>query len=178
MNRLPAHRHVSLAPIVASIFLAAGALLAAPASDAAPPTPVASTEYFDLPAGTGCAFHLQISGTDPKTHTQTFYEGTGHPVRTVTAGDGYTITYTNVDNGKSLTVASTGSVQTFVPHPDGTATLTLTGFNGLIMFPTDTPAGPSTTQYEGRVVAFIDAKGSGTLLSVSGKSSDICAALT
>jgi hypothetical protein len=52
----------------------------------------------------------------------------------------------------------------------------VTGHFVLIFFPTDVPAGPSTTQYVGRVV-YIDNKGMFTLQSVSGTSLNICAAV-
>jgi len=45
------------------------------------------------------------------------------------------------------------------------------------MMAPDVPAGPSTTLYVGRVVFTVDTSGVFTLQSVSGKSTDICAAL-
>ena len=62
-------------------------------------------------------------------------------------------------------------------NPDGTTTVTSTGHNGLILFPTDVPAAPSTTQYVGRIVYTVDESGVFTLVSTSGRSTDICAAL-
>jgi hypothetical protein len=47
----------------------------------------------------------------------------------------------------------------------------------LILIPTDFPAGPSTTFYVGSVVTRVDAGGNFTLLSHSGTTKDICAAL-
>ena len=47
----------------------------------------------------------------------------------------------------------------------------------LILFPTDVPAGPSTTLHVGRVVYTIDTNGVFTVQRVSGTSTDICAAL-
>jgi hypothetical protein len=49
----------------------------------------------------------------------------------------------------------------------------------LIMFPTDVPAGPSTTLYVGRVVFDVDnATGVFTLKETHGKATDLCAALS
>lgn len=157
--------------------LAVASLVGVPAATAAPPTPVPSTLFYDLPAGLGCAFHLQVSGTDPKTHIQEFRDRNGNLIRSITAGDGYTLTYTNVDTGKSVTIQSSGSVQHTTLNPDGTSTVTLTGNNGLILFPTDHPAGPTTTQYVGRVVFTTDQSGNATVVSTSGRSTDLCAAL-
>jgi hypothetical protein len=61
---------------------------------------------------------------------------------------------------------------------DGSQTVTLTGHNLLILFPSDVPAGPSTTVHVGRVVFTIDSNGVFTVLSTSGTSTDICAALS
>jgi len=63
-------------------------------------------------------------------------------------------------------------------NPDGSATQVTTGHNIVILFPTDVPAGPSTTLYVGRVVISIDSAGNYTLLKASGSSADICAALS
>jgi hypothetical protein len=48
----------------------------------------------------------------------------------------------------------------------------------LILFPSDVPEGPSTTLYVGRVVFTIDDAGVFTVVSTSGKSTDICAELS
>jgi hypothetical protein len=62
---------------------------------------------------------------------------------------------------------------------DGIATVTATGQTGVIMFPTDVPAGPSTTVYRGRVVFTIDlSTGVFTIISSTGTRTDVCAALS
>ncbi len=63
-------------------------------------------------------------------------------------------------------------------NPDGSYTETLTGHNVLILFPTDVPAGPSTTLYVGSVVFTVDLAAVFTVQRVSGKATDICAALS
>ena len=65
-----------------------------------------------------------------------------------------------------------------VVNAGGSQTVTLTGNNVLIMFPSDVPAGPSTTLYVGRVVYTVDAGGVFTLVSTSGRATDLCAALS
>ena len=52
------------------------------------------------------------------------------------------------------------------------------GHNVIILYPTDVPAGPSTTLYVGQVVYMDDGYGNFTLVKTSGKSLDICAALS
>lgn len=106
-------------------------------------------------------------------------------VRIITAGKGVDLTWTNYgpdpDNpeaGESVTVKTAGSVMKTVNNPDGTQTVTGTGHNGLILFPTDIPAGPTTTQYIGRIVYNVDpATGVFRLVSTTGQEMDICAEL-
>jgi len=71
-----------------------------------------------------------------------------------------------------------GAVQQSVVNADGSATVTSTGHNVLILFPSDVPAGPSTTLYVGRVVFTVGANGVFTVVSTSGSATDICAALS
>ena len=76
-------------------------------------------------------------------------------------------------------IRTDGSVSRTTVNPDGILTVAATGHNGLILFPTDLPAGPTTTQYIGRIVYNIDpATGAFTLISTSGQSRDICAELS
>ena len=64
------------------------------------------------------------------------------------------------------------------PQPDGTELHVATGHNGLILFPTDVPAGPTTTLYVGRIVFTVDPDtGVFELLSTAGRATDVCAAL-
>jgi hypothetical protein len=46
------------------------------------------------------------------------------------------------------------------------------------VFPSDVPAGPSTTLYVGRVVYTVDVNGDFTLVSTRGTATDICAELS
>jgi hypothetical protein len=139
-----------------------------------------------LPAGLGCpGFNLQFSWTGTITHTKEFFDKNGKMVRLLQAGKGVLLTYTNYgsdpDNpvaGKSITIRTDGSVTEYVYNTDGTQTVTATGHNGLILFPNDVPAGPTTTHYTGRVVYTIGTDGVFTLVSTTGKQIDVCAALS
>ena len=78
-----------------------------------------------------------------------------------------------------MTSKANGSViSTTTTLADGSSTSVLTGHTVVIMFPTDVPAGPSTTLYTGRVVINVDASGISTIVDESGRDLDICAALT
>jgi hypothetical protein len=144
----------------------------------ADPREVEPQPSFTLPAGEGCAFPLQLVATDAMARVVTFEDENGDPVRIITARTGVVLTYTNVMTGESINFKTSGSVQSKVTA-NGVDTVTATGHNGLILFPTDVPAGPSATQYTGRIVYTVDnATGIFTLLSASNKGTDICAALS
>jgi hypothetical protein len=141
---------------------------------------------FIVPAGLACPdFNLGVSAVGGNLHTKEFRDKDGNLVRIITAGKGVDLTYSNQgpdpDNpvaGESVTIKTAGSVTNTVPNPDGTLTVTATGHNGLILFPSDVPAGPTTTQYIGRIVYNVDpVTGVFTLLSTSGQQRDICAEL-
>jgi len=150
------------------------------------PLALAGDEPIFLPIGQGCAdFNLQLSSTGGNLHTKTFLDKNGDPVRVLTAGKGVNLTYTNFGPdpedpvaGKSVTIKTAGSVTSIRTNPDGTSTYTSTGHNGLVLFPTDVPAGPTTTQYIGRLV-FDVAPDTGvfTLISTAGQARNICSEL-
>ena len=138
-----------------------------------------SAETFDFPAGVACSFRLVLTSTGTAPETKVFTDKEGNPVRSITAGKGVQLTFTNFTSGAFLSFKANGSVTKQTFNPDGTTTFVTTGHNGLILFPTDIPAGPTTTLYVGRVVFTVDnATGVFTLLGTSGKSTDICAVLS
>jgi hypothetical protein len=148
-------------------------------------TPAFADDIF-LPVGVACPdFNLNISPSGGNLHTKDFFDRDGNIVRSITAGKGVVLTYTNYGPdakspvaGRSVTVRTGGSVMKTTYNADGTLTVTGTGHNGLILFPTDVPAGPTTTHYIGRIVYNVDpATGVFTLLSTTGAERDICAEL-
>jgi hypothetical protein len=147
--------------------------------------PASAADEIILPAGTGCEFNLGYAPTGGKLHTKEFTDADGNVVRSITAGKGVVIKYTNYGSdpehpvaGKSVTIRTDGSVAQTVTNPDGTLTVTATGHNGLILFPSDVPKGPSTLHYIGRLVYIVDpATGVFTFVSSTGPQRDICAEL-
>ena len=126
---------------------------------------------------------MLVEGVNSNANIRTFSEG-GVVVRTITAGRGFTLTYSRLaaDDPESavvdsLTLRPTGSVQKVQIAPDGTQTFTGTGTNGLILTSGDVPPS-SAIQYQGRIVFTIAPNGTFTLLSTSGKQVDICEALS
>lgn len=145
--------------------------LAAPAQ-ANPPVPTPPTGPATFDAGQACAFPLTYSGTGGFTTTHTTRHGT------ITAGRGQSLPLTNATTGKATTLPASGVVDITTTRPDGSTQVVALGAHVIILFPTDVPAGPSTTLYKGRVVYTIDANGVWTILSSSGPTRDMCAALS
>ena len=129
----------------------------------------AQDQTIDLPAGLACAgFDLRLEIWDsPKRVNKTFYDKNGDPVRLIGAGRGGAVTLTNLLTGASLSLKPNGAVE-HKTLGDGLQTVVLTGHWVLILFPTDAPAGPSTTLYVGLVV-YTDANGVFTFKGNSGK---------
>jgi hypothetical protein len=144
-------------------------------SDAA----VAAPFHLEFPAGTACTFGLAVDGAGGDQRvTRTFVDANGNTVRLLSAGRGHQLTFTNLSSNATFALRASGAVMNTVFNADGSQTVTLTGNNVLILFPSDVPAGPSTTLYVGRVVFTVDANGVFTLVSTSGTATDICGALS
>lgn len=142
---------------------------------------IAADFSVPLEAGVACPFAITIEGSGaPNRVFRDFTDVNGNPVRTLQAGRGYNLTFINPLNGSRYHMTpSGGSVNNTRINPDGTQTTTLSGHNVLILFPTDVPAGPTTTLYVGRVVYTTDRNAVFTIVSVNGKQPiDICAALS
>ena len=129
--------------------------------------------------GIACSFGLQIefNGGEHRVFRE-FTDKNGKPVRFLNAGKGYALTFTNLENRATLALQANGSVLHGTYNADGSRTEVATGHNVIILFTTDSPPGPSTVQYVGRVVYRVDPGEVFTLQKISGKSTDICAALS
>jgi len=144
---------------------------------AAPPPP--PDQVFDLPAGLACQdFDLRVEvWTSANRVFRQFKDKKGNVVRILTAGKGNTLAFTNLATLEKVTLTANGSVEHITLNADGSQTWEVTGHNVLILFPTDVPAGPSTTLYVGRVQFTVSPAGVFTLQSTSGTATDICTAL-
>jgi hypothetical protein len=141
----------------------------------------AAQDQHDLvfPSGVACDFALAVDiGAGGPRVDHSFTDANGNPVRILSTGVGNQLTFTNLSDGATTATPANGAVTNTVFNADGSQTVTLTGHNILILFPTDVPAGPSTTLYVGRVVFTVDANGVTTLKSTSGTATDICAAVS
>jgi hypothetical protein len=114
----------------------------------------------------------------PVAQRKTFTDPNGNPI-TVLAGKSGAVTYTNLDTNKSLTFQSRGTALRITERSDGTQLLEFSGNVGIILFPSDVPAGPSTTQINGRLVLSFDpATGFTVVLKQVGNQIDVCARLS
>ncbi|HEU4667145.1 MAG TPA: hypothetical protein VFS79_05715 [Arthrobacter sp.] len=134
-----------------------------------------------FPAGEACDFSLEWAWSGGNLTTKEFKDENGNPLRVLMAGKGTVNTYTNLGpgpgEGKSISIRTDGSVAQKVFNADGSYTVTATGHNGLILYPGDVPAGPSTVQYVGKIVYTVGTNGVWTLVSTSGTATDVCEAL-
>ena len=159
--------------------MACGVILAASALLGGASVATAADQTLDLPAGIACEdFDLRIEITGGNQVMRTFRDENGNPVRFLSAGRGSALTLTNLSTGTSLSLRPNGSVTHVTFNPDGSSTWRTTGHNVLILFPTDIPAGPSTTLTVGQVVFTVDVNQVFTVMKVRGTSTDICAALS
>lgn len=133
---------------------------------------------LEVDAGLACPFALAVEIRGGSQVYKEFQDMNGELVRSLSAGKGSALTFINRETGATLALMPNGAVTHITYREDGTQEWVTTGHNVLILFPTDIPAGPSTTQYIGRVVFTVDTEGIFTLQSVAGRSTDICAALT
>lgn len=139
------------------------------------PVPAFAADFdFVFPAGAACDFELRVTGTGGSAITREFTDSDGNIVRTLTAGRGVDLTFTNVFTDATVSLKGNGSVISTTLDPDGSSTVRSTGHNVLVMFPTDVPAGPSTTLYVGRVTYDVDAQGTFSITGSSGRTRDIC----
>ena len=149
------------------------------ASASAAPKPLPPPDaVITLPAGLACAFELTIEVRGGNQVMREFTDQNGNVVRFLSAGKGAALTF--IGNGDTYVMPANGggSVAHVTYHPDGSTTWMTTGHNVLILFPTDIPAGPSTTLTVGRVVFTVDTNGVFTVSEVRGKTTDICAELS
>lgn len=162
---------IGLACAVA-VLLAAVALLPAGRANAV------SDSTMTFPAGQACSFALQIDSTGAPQVNKSFV-GPDGSVRFLSAGKGSDLVFTNLASGATYALKGNGAVSWTRIDESGSARITLTGHNIVIYFPTDVPAGPSTTLVVGREDIAVDlATFQFTRRARSGETTDICAALS
>lgn len=136
-------------------------------------------------AGVACQFELAVTVSPAAQRvTRVFTDKDGKPVRYLYAGKGAILSFTNTHSAVTQTYRTGGSVEQVTPNPDGTQSWVSTGHEILILYPTDIGVGgvpgPSTILYIGRIVFTVDPAHDYFygVQSFTGKSTDICAALS
>lgn len=180
--------NISSARRLALITLLGAGLLAAPqVATAAPPTDkltVTTTGPRDdlhivVNQGQACQdFALRVDGVNSQTQTLEYRNKKGELVRSFESGQGYELTYTNETTNASVTFAASYFSEDINFNKNGSIAVTNTGQFGIILFPSDIPAGPSATTYNGRVTYTVDKKGVFRLGDVAATATDICALLS
>lgn len=158
--------------------LGAAAVLGITLTALAVPAPAIAADPIVLPAGLACDFEVSLQAvTEANTVTRERVDRDGNSVVRL-AGKGSTYVVTNTETGASVTLPGRGFTQTTTTYADGSSRTRDTGHNLVILFPTDNPAGPSTTLYIGVVELTNTADGVTTLGRNVGRSRDICAELS
>jgi hypothetical protein len=163
-----------------SALITAGTFVVGSAATAVPPIhePSQPSGFGHIDKGLACAFPVDIdlvSGDQGQLFT--FFDHDGNVLRQMGTARPSVWRITNTDTGKSATVDLPGGHQTVTALPDGTVRVEISG--GAIGFqsPSDTPAGPFAFTNVGRLVVDIATDGTGTLVKLTGKSFDLCAAV-
>jgi len=118
-----------------------------------------------------CAFPVLFHVEGPEIQT-TFFDKAGNPVRLLGVFPGQTITLTNLDTGKSITLGATGSFQLRV-EPDGSGSAMVTG-QGAWHDGNPVTGEPGVWYQTGRVSATFDEAGDTTSLKSTGTLVDLC----
>ena len=121
-----------------------------------------------------CSFPVlgHIEGREIDT---TFTDRAGNPVKLLGVFPGNTLTLTNLDTGRPITLGATGSFQLRV-EPDGSGSAMVTGLGA---WPEGNPitGEPGIWYQRGRVSATFDAEGNTTSLTSSGTLVNLCTQL-
>jgi hypothetical protein len=163
------------------IIIATASVWSATPAGADPPgrQPGGAQGLGAFPAGVACPFAVSfdlVAGGEGQLFT--FVDHGGDLVRLMNTARPATWVVTNLDTGATYTFTGQGGVTRITPSADGTTTVVASG--GIIGFnsPTDTPPGPFALSIEGHLIFVIAPDGTGTLTQVSGKITDLCAAVS
>jgi hypothetical protein len=150
------------------------ALAVAPVAAGTKPLRVTHSSQPDAVIDDQCAFPV-LSHIDGGEIITTFFDRAGNPDRQIGVFPGNTLTLTNLDNRKSITVVSTGAYHAQV-NPDGSGSFSSSGPGPVI--PNPITGEPGIWYLRGRLSLSFDADGNETSASVVGTLVDLCAALT
>jgi hypothetical protein len=155
------------------LSIALVALAVVPAATAGKPTREIIPAPDDMVIAEQCAFPVlgHIEGSEIDT---TFTDKAGNPVKLLGVFPGNTLTLTNLDTGKSITVGATGSFQLRV-EPNGSASAMVTGQGVWLGNPIS--GEPGIWYQSGRVSATFDTDGNTTSIKSTGILVNVCTQL-
>jgi hypothetical protein len=146
------------------------AIAVVPAAVAKKPTREIIPAPADMVITDQCSFDVlgHIEGIEIDT---TFTDEAGNPVKLLGVFPGNTVTLTNVETGRSITLPATGSFQARIDR-DGSGSAQVTGHGP--WFPNPVTGQPGVWYQSGRVSATFDAAGSMTSIESTGTLVDLC----
>jgi hypothetical protein len=154
--------------LLSTVFVA---LAAAPLAAADKPTREIVAAPDDVTITDQCAFPVlgHIEGSEIAT---TFTDKAGNPVKLIAVFPGNTLTLTNLETDKSITLGATGSFQ-FRVERDGSASAMVTGQGA---WPTGNPVTgePGIWYQTGQVSATFDADGNMMSIGFTGHLVNLC----
>lgn len=146
------------------------ALAVAPGATANKPIREVISAPDDRVIADQCAFPV-LGHIEGKEIDTTFTDKDGNPVKLIGVFPGNTLTLTNLDTRRSITVGATGSFQLRL-NPDGSAAGKVTGQGAWLSNPVT--GEPGIWYQSGQVTATLDEEGNTTSVSNTGKLVDLC----
>jgi hypothetical protein len=114
----------------------------------------ARSQTYTPEIGKACTFPLTNTIVEQQPiFKKIFPDKKGNPIRYLFAGKTTSNTFINEQTGAGIRFEpNVGSITRGFVNDDGTITFVATGLKTIACYPTDVPAGPSTTVYMGEVV--------------------------
>ena len=159
--------------MAAALAIATAVALGAPAASANPPTREIVPAADDVVITGQCAFPVlgHIEGDEIDT---TFTDKAGNTVKLMGVFPGNTLTLTNLDTGKSITLVATGQFHAQLKR-DGSGFVLVTGHGPFVPHPIT--GEPGIWYLSGRLMAELDADGNPTSLRLTGSLVNLCSQL-
>jgi hypothetical protein len=156
--------------VLSSVLIA---LAVAPTATANKPIREVIPAPEDMLIADQCAFPV-LGHIEGKEIDTTFTDKAGNPLKLIGVFPGNTVTLTNLDTAKSVTLPATGSFQLRL-NPDGSGSGKVTGHGAWLSNPVT--GEPGIWYQSGQVSATLDAEGNTTSVTSTGKLVDLCAQL-
>jgi hypothetical protein len=150
------------------------ALAVVPAATASKPIREVNPAQEDAVITDQCAFPV-LGHVEGREIITTFTDRAGNPVKQIGVFPGNTLTFTNLDTGRSTTLVATGSFHVRA-QPDGSLTVMVTGHGPFLTNPVTGEPGIWYLS-GGRVVATFDAEGNMTSVHATGNLVNLCTQL-